>query len=71
MTYIRGFVDGIAIGTAAAEVGALCAPDKGISPTQARLIFEKYVRDHPDRLSGEAGLVMGEALISTFPCRKK
>src|SRR2546430_2631053 len=68
--YVRGFVDGMAMGTAAASNGVkVCLPDDGMDVEQGRLILEKYMREHPEELHKEAGLPFGAALIDAFRCR--
>ena len=70
--YIHGLVDGMTMGVASEKFpGKYCPPDSGISAPQARLIIEKFLRDHPERLHVEAGLVAGLAIIEAFPCATK
>jgi len=73
MSYIQGFVDGLALGgvIAADFQSLICLPKDGISQTQARLIFQKFVRDHPEKLNTAAALLVGEAIGVAFPCQKK
>jgi hypothetical protein len=42
----------------------------GLSVDQGRLIIEKYLKEHPESLHEEAGLVAGPALLDAFPCKK-
>jgi hypothetical protein len=66
--YMRGFVDGMMMGSFADELHHFCPPKGGVSVDQARLIVEKYLRDHPERLNREAGVLAGIALAAAFPC---
>jgi hypothetical protein len=68
--YIRGLIDGMIMGVAAEGNGVkVCFPDDGLDLDQGRLIIEKYLRDHPEQLNKEAGLLSGSALIDAFPCK--
>jgi hypothetical protein len=46
-----------------------CIPDD-VTPNQVRLIFEKYMRDHPEDLHLQASLMLSVVLDETFPCNK-
>ena len=72
VAYIHGFLDGLVIGRVAGEQNppVLCPPKDGIEVDQGRLIIEKYLRDHPERLHEEAGLLAAAAMLDAFPCRK-
>jgi hypothetical protein len=69
--YIRGFTDGLTVSSFAAKSGKhqVCAPDQGIHPTQARLLIEKFLRDHPAMLHAEAGYLALFAFHEAFPCK--
>jgi hypothetical protein len=70
-SYIRGFVDGMLSGSAVERLAIkYCPPKKGTELIQARLIVEKYLREHPEKLHVQAGLLVGSALIAAFPCPK-
>jgi Rap1a immunity proteins len=73
LSYVRGFVDGMFMGGAVAAqfAGQYCPPKDGIDAIQARLIIEKYLRDHPENLHIEVGLLAGTALMAAFPCPPK
>jgi hypothetical protein len=73
LSYVRGFVDGIFSGVAIERLAiGFCPPkEEGLDATQARLIVEKYLREHPEQLHVQAGLLVGSALIAAFPCPKK
>lgn len=68
--YLRGFVDGIAIGSATARPGdrLFCQPSAGLAVEQAKIVVEKLFREHPEALDREAGLLVGAALIDAFRC---
>ena len=70
IAYVRGFVDGMMIGTILGKEKRMvyCPPTDGLAVDQARLIIEKYLKDHPEKLRIEAGYLVGEALVSAFPC---
>jgi Rap1a immunity proteins len=72
-SYIRGFVDGSVTATVIERdfAGQYCPPKDGIDAIQARLIVEKYLRDHPEELHAEAGLLVSGALLAAFSCSKK
>ena len=67
-SYIRGFIDGMVIGSVNEVQGKFCPPKGGISVEQARLIAEKYMKDHLEQLNLEAGLMVGVALLQAFRC---
>ena len=70
--YIRGFVDGMIMGyTAHGTVRGYCPPVTGIPPARGRAIVETWLRDHPERLGGDAGILAGLALAEAFPCTKR
>jgi hypothetical protein len=48
----------------------LCPPKEGIAVDQARLVIDKYFREHPEKLHEEAGFLAAEAFMAAFPCRK-
>jgi hypothetical protein len=45
-------------------------PPGGITPSQARLIVEKYMRDHPEDLHLPAQEIVSAASRQEFPCTK-
>jgi Rap1a immunity proteins len=65
LTWIEGFVDGIALGQSGKN---WCFPEGG-SVGQARLIIENVLREHPEMLHRDAAMVAGAALMSAFPCK--
>ena len=62
--WIMGFADGLAMGQAGK---AWCFPEGG-TVGQARLVIEKFLRDHPEVLHLPAVAVAGGALMAAFPC---
>jgi hypothetical protein len=54
--YILGLTDGNFLGDSMASSGnRFCAPKNGVDHAQARLVIEKFFRDHPEELHEEAG----------------
>ena|SRR5438128_4521936 len=41
----------------------------GVTIGQVKLIFLKYVEDHPEQLHLPAAFIVSESLIAAFPCR--
>jgi hypothetical protein len=72
LSYVRGFMDGMTLGRAAGQrgPGIYCPPNEGMSVDQTRLIVEKYLRDHPEKLHQDAALLAAEAIIRAFPCTR-
>jgi Rap1a immunity proteins len=72
--YIRGvsegFMRGLALSDKLQERIIYCPPTDGVSAEQARLIVEKYIRDHPKKLNEQASFLIEDALLGAFPCRK-
>jgi|APLak6261703504_1056268.scaffolds.fasta_scaffold02358_1 hypothetical protein len=70
MGYMSGLLDGFSVGDY--KVGAakvMCAPEEGLTRTQAMKIVNKWLREHPDALpkSGRRGALL--ALASAYPCK--
>jgi Rap1a immunity proteins len=69
--YVRGLVEGLQLGR---HLGMhapklYCPPKDGLDPQQARLIIEKYLRDHPERLHENSSFLGMDALMGAFPCK--
>jgi hypothetical protein len=47
-----------------------CPPD-GFETTQARLIIEKHMKDHPEQLNRPAAVVAAFALQKAFACAEQ
>jgi hypothetical protein len=70
MGYMSGLLDGFSVGdykVAGAKV--MCAPEEGLTRTQALRIVNKWLREHPEALpkSGRRGALL--ALASAYPCK--
>jgi hypothetical protein len=68
--YVQGFLGGIeaSSGGMSKDAKIWCIPD-GATIGQARLVVEKYMREHPEGLHQPASLVTGLALMFAFPCK--
>src|SRR4051812_24617196 len=57
--YVRGFVDGMVIGKVVGltKLPMFCPPNDGILLEQGRLIVEKFLRDHPEKLHEQASFL--------------
>lgn len=66
VAYVHGLLDGLMMGS----FGRYCPPKDGVAVPQGRLIIEKFMRDHPEMLHKQAGVVAGVALATAFPCPK-
>jgi hypothetical protein len=72
ISYVRGLLDGIDIGAGVPEFTArYCPPNGGIETTQARLIIEKQMKDHPELLNRHAVVIAASALQEAFPCAEQ
>jgi hypothetical protein len=75
VAYVRGFVDGMVIGKVVGltvgltKLPMFCPPNDGILLEQGRLIVEKFLRDHPERLHEQASFLAANALLDAFPCQ--
>jgi hypothetical protein len=66
--YIAGLNDGLFGGQMMAQRGMrACIPP--INGAQARLIVEKYMRDHPEELNKPAPIVIATAIWTAYPCK--
>ena len=52
------------------NLAPVSCPPAGTTPTQARLIVEKYMRDHPEDLHLPAQDIVFAAAGPAFPCTK-
>ncbi|WLA47619.1 Rap1a/Tai family immunity protein [Bradyrhizobium elkanii] len=69
LVYSRGFIDGFVTGRIVGKNDVtVCLPKEGVAAEQARLIVEKYLRDNPEQLHQEAGLLAASAIVGSFPC---
>jgi hypothetical protein len=71
VAYMRGFIDGFTTGNVIGSQTKIrmCLPKDGISAEQVRLIVEKHLREHPQDLHQEAGLLAMAAMMDAFACR--
>lgn len=68
--YLRGFIDGMIMGyTAHGTVRGYCPPVTGVPVARGRAIVEQWLRDHPERLNTDAGILAGLALSEAYPCK--
>lgn len=70
MGYMSGLLDGFSVGDY--KVGGakvMCAPEEGLTRTQALRIVNKWLRENPDALlkSGRRGALL--ALAGAYPCK--
>jgi hypothetical protein len=72
-TWITGFAHGVYYSQIVAKVHdqkpTVCFPN-GFTGSQAQLVIEKYMRDHPEELHKTAYSVSFHALEEAFPCKK-
>jgi hypothetical protein len=69
-SYVRGFADGIAFASVMAGGANNYCPPPSIQVKQIRVVVDKYLRDHRDQLTKEAGALVGIALYQAFPCKR-
>jgi hypothetical protein len=69
-SYVRGFADGVVFEGLMTGGDAKYCPPRSLPVKDIRLIVEKYLKDHPDQLSKEAGALVGLALHQAFPCKR-
>jgi hypothetical protein len=72
IAYIHGFLDGMMFGHVIGKKlpTLYCPPKEGVSVDQGRLIVEKYLRDHPEKLHAQAGDQVASAMMEAFMCGK-
>jgi len=68
--YVAGFVEGLYIGKSLPGSGYNFCPPKDLTYLQARLVIEKFMRDHPKMLNDAAGSVAMAVRVLTYPCAK-
>lgn len=71
MGYMSGLLDGFSVNDyKMGNARVMCAPDEGLTRTQALRVVNKWFREHPDALpkSGRRGALL--ALASAYPCKK-
>jgi hypothetical protein len=70
MGYMSGLLDGFSVGDyKVGDAKVVCAPEEGLTRTQAMKIVNKWLREHPDALqkSGRRDALL--ALASAYPCK--
>ena len=66
--YLMGLYDGAALPRQIYKLDAQFCKPLAVSGNQMRLIFLKYVREHPERLHERAALLLFSALADAYPC---
>lgn len=68
--YLRGLTDAMYVMQVLAEKGQrTCLPeDRAIGVSEARDVFENYVRSHPQSIANSAGLVAAMSLVVAHRC---
>jgi fructose-specific phosphotransferase system IIC component len=61
--YITGVVNGLAVGGSR----SVCL-SSGVTGTQAVMIVQNYMREHPEQLNESAHVVIQRAISEAFPC---
>jgi hypothetical protein len=72
LAYVRGLVYGIQYAQRVRKTSdSACLPTK-LSPLEARLVLEKFMRDNPRGLSETDGdIVASHALAEAYPCPRE
>jgi hypothetical protein len=65
--YFNTFTETL-IATQAAKQNGICFP-AGASANQNRLVVEKYMAQHPEKLHQYAAILTIDALREAFPCK--
>ncbi len=65
--YVLGLSEGLPLGTTLGT-GFYC-PRSESGPQQIRLIVEKFLREHPDRLHEHAAFLAADARTAAFNCK--
>jgi len=70
--YVRGLTDGFFLMQEYANYSMTpCLPkDASVSIIEAQALFDLYLKAHPSAADNSAGLVMGQAIVQAYPCRK-
>lgn len=67
-TYVHGFLDGLNIGATLPKKRLRYCPPRDLTVPQAKLVIEKYLRDHPTELKLDAGTIAARAFLAAYPC---
>ncbi len=69
MGYIQGLLDSYTVfSTRDPSLNIYCMPLKGVSSSQARKVIIKWLEEHPQRLNGQARILVFHALLEAYPC---
>jgi Rap1a immunity proteins len=51
--------------------GQVCLPSSGGGNAQNLAVVRKYLKDHPERWNQHPAVVVKQAMIASFPCRRQ
>ncbi|MBV9569778.1 MAG: hypothetical protein JO056_00870 [Alphaproteobacteria bacterium] len=66
--YVVGFVDGVVGGKGREKKGFICLT-RYLTPYEARGLFLRVLRTHPELMNAAAGPTMAATLANSFPCK--
>lgn len=66
--YMMGLYDGVSLLRYIYKLDAQFCKPMAVSGEQMRLIFLKYMREHPERLHESAAPLLFSALADAYPC---
>ena len=66
--YLRGYLEGLAIGAGLQKLGLSYCPPKNLTVREGRLIVGKYLRDHSTEMKLDAAILAARALLAAYPC---
>jgi len=69
--YYIGYCDGLVSGIASSSITEDDADLRGVPRGQLERVVEKYLTDHPEKLSLASSFLVREALIKAFPKAQK
>jgi Rap1a immunity proteins len=69
-SYVRGLADGLSYASILAGGASKYCPPVSVQVKEIRAIVEKYLREHRDQRTNEAGALAGAALYRAFPCNR-
>lgn len=67
----RAFANGYVSGVADATVGQSWCPGSQVTEEAIYHTVAKFIQAHPESLRHSAAAIVGEALMTEFPCEKK
>ena len=65
--YLLGVFDGLVVGGRITKENPIC-PKGGVNGRQLLLIFNKWARENPEKLSIVRGVAVTAAFMDAFPC---